>query len=219
MTDPLKNMWAALGVSFVNYEREESFGDPERAILALVQSGDFPKDRKMMTLALLWLSEYSEFVHIERLKTLSASLNMFELSILGAMALKCENWGDHRWRSLLTAVRNRLGKKAFEFSSADSKSVLNRLGVDPEFSVFGIKIAPVDMAHQKKIRLRNWILKNNLWLKNRLLFGTNLRADMATVLQLNLAQTAYKASKILMCSANAAYRNWNALKEAGWCQS
>ena len=57
-------------------------------------------------------------------------------------------------------------------------------------------------------------MANNLWLRLRLLFGANLRADVATVLALDLAPTAYAAAKYLQCSQNAVYRNWQNLKEA-----
>jgi len=55
-------------------------------------------------------------------------------------------------------------------------------------------------------------------LKSRLLFGTNLRADIAAVKSLKIADTAYAAAKFLGCSMNAAYRNWNDLTEAGWAE-
>ena len=68
----------------------------------------------------------------------------------------------------------------------------------------------------EKLLARSKVIKGNVWIKNRLLFGTNTRADIATVKELELADTAYKAAKILSCSASAAYRNWNDLEEAGW---
>jgi|FLYM01.1.fsa_nt_gi hypothetical protein len=58
----------------------------------------------------------------------------------------------------------------------------------------------------------------NSWLQNKLLYGTNLRADIATRKFLKLTDTAYGASKLLGYSMNAAYRNWKDLTEAGWAE-
>jgi len=97
-------------------------------------------------LALLWLKNYSKFVHIERLKVLAQTLQD-----------------------------------------------------DP-----------------KKIFAREEVFKRNQWLKCRLLFGVNVRADIAAVLSLKLVKTAYAAAKLLGCAPNTAYRNWAELKESGW---
>ena len=63
---------------------------------------------------------------------------------------------------------------------------------------------------------KDFLLQTNRWLYNRQLFGTNFRADMATVMELHLATNAYQAMKVLGCSLDTAYRNWNALNEIDW---
>src|SRR5690606_29899968 len=88
-------------------------------------------------------------------------------------------------------------------------------GADKEFASFGILIPKLEPADPKKIRPRKVVLQEHLWLRMRALMGSNWRADVASVMVLGLAKTSYQAEKVLGCSSETAYRNWNALKEAG----
>ena len=101
-------------------------------------------------------------------------------------------------------------------SISDPEAFIKRRGLDEDFLKFGIRVTPIIEDDPKKILLRERAIKRNIWLRSRLLFGTNLRADIATVKSLKLADTAYGASKLLGCSINAAYRNWKDLEEVGW---
>jgi len=66
---------------------------------------------------------------------------------------------------------------------------------------------------RKKLLKREEVFKNNTWLKNRLLFGANLRADCMTVYTLKLAHNPYQAAKILACSMNSSLEKQEA---EGW---
>jgi hypothetical protein len=210
--DSLRDAWRSLGIAFHHPTKKKS--DPETALIELVRAKEFPDDKKMLGLVLLWLSHYSNLVHIERLKTLAKDLLPFELAILGAIASKCLKAGDHRWKTIIKIAKEKNGKQQFE--QGDSATFINMRGLDKDFAQFGVRIAPVSPDSEKKLRTRQEILKHNDWLKLRVLFGTNMRADIATVIALGLASTAYGAAKLLRCSPNTAYRNWNDLEEGGW---
>ena len=94
--DILRDNWASLGIAF--NAGSKNCVDPETALIALVSSLEFPEDKKMMGLALLWLKHFSKLVHVERLKTLAKNLGALELALLGAIAKKCVSYGDFRFR-------------------------------------------------------------------------------------------------------------------------
>ena len=210
--DHLRDVWASLGIAFNN--RTQIQTDPESALIALVQSDEFPEDKKMMSLAMLWLTHYSKLVHVERLKTLAKKLRSFELALLGGIASKCVSNGDHRFKIIVRLAEHSLKKKKFEMG--DSETFIQMRGLDLDFAKFGIRIAPILPEAEKKLLTRAEIIRRNDWLKYRLLFGANMRADIAAVISLKLADTGYAAAKLLSCAPNTAYRNWNDLEEAGW---
>lgn len=212
--DILRDQWASLGIAFAANAPAEI--DPETAIISLVTSKEFPEDKKMMSIALLWLREYSSFVHIEKLKLQLNNVDADALAILGAISLKCIGFGDHRWKTVETLVKSKLGNRKSTLS--DHEIFLKNGGLDSDFVRFGIRVIPITPDDPKKILARKRVFRNNTWLKSRLLFGTNLRADIATIKSLKIADTAYGAAKLLGCSMNAAYRNWNDLTEAGWAE-
>lgn len=214
--DSLRNSWASLGIAF-NSNDEKTCADPETAIIELICSGEFPEDKKMMGLALLWLEHFSKLVHVERLKILTKNLGAFETALLGAIARKCVAFGDFRWRMI---EKNALAKNTGrpKFAIGDSETFIKMRGLDEDFAAFGIRVGPVRPDDPKKLLNRQTVIKRNIWLRNRLLFGSNVRADVATLKLLNRAQTGYAAAKILGCSPNAAYRNWKDLEDAGWAK-
>ena len=210
----LARIWASLGVAYYA-DPTEIPSTPEDGIIEFLKSGEFPEDKKMMEIILGWLEENSKLVHVERLKNLSKALSEFEMAVLGAIAKKCAANGDHRWNVIVKTAREKVGEK--RFSQGDTENFIGVKGLDCDFSEFGIRIGTMRIESvEKKLIPRKFLIKKNTWLKNRILFGTNVRADIATIRELGLAQTAYRASKIASCSMQAAYNNWSDLEEANW---
>lgn len=85
--DTPRNQWASLGIAF-NAIPTESV-DPETTLILFLSSGEFPEDKKMMGLILLWLQHFSKLVHVERLKNLTKDLGALELALLGAISQIC----------------------------------------------------------------------------------------------------------------------------------
>lgn len=211
--DLLRDKWSSLGIAFSSTVKLNA--NPELTIIETITSHEFPSDKKIFSLMLLWLDEYLELVHVERLKNLLKGLNVYELALMGGIALKCLNKGDHRWKVIILLIQKKIGKKEIHFNEGnDDELLLKMKGTDAEFLKFGIRVAPLKSEDHKKLLRREVILGQNAWLKNRLLFGPNLRADFITVFTLSLASNAYQAAKILGCSMNASYRNWKSIDEA-----
>ncbi len=210
--DLLRDAWSSLGIAF--NAKGATNANPEDVIIQTIKSKEFPNDRKIFELMLLWIEEYLEFIHVEKLKVSLKELNAFELALMGAVATKAFKLGDHRFKVIIREVHKKLGKKTLHFGEGDDELYLKLKGVDEDFLEFGIRVAPVKADDKKKLLKREQVFKNNAWLKNRLLFGANLRADFVTVYSLKLAQNPYQAAKILNCSTNASYRNWKTIEEA-----
>ncbi len=206
----LSAQWASLGITF---SVKSELTSPEEALLSLIKSGEFPEDKKMLSLAIMWLNEYSNLVHIERLKNMSLNLTAFEKAVLCAISKKMTTKGDLRWAIILKKYSKEL--KNVKFDIGNDSVIIKMKGHDLDFSEFGIAVAPLIAADNKKMFSRSKIISNNIWLKNRLLFGTNVRADIATLIQLKLVKNGYEAAKKAHCSMTAAYRNFSNLKEAG----
>lgn len=213
-SDPLCNQWSSLGVAFYKGEGEFKNVNPEQTIIDTIKSGEFPSDKKMFGLMLLWISKYHDLIHVERLKSYIKKLSPFELAVLAAISKKILDQGDFRFKAIIKEAQRIFGKNKPSFSNGDDELFISIKGTDEDFLEFGIRVAPMLADDPKKLLKREYIIKNNVWLKNRLLFGTNLRADFITVFTLELAGNAYQAARILNCSLNASYRNWKDIAEA-----
>jgi hypothetical protein len=211
--DQLRDSWESLGIAFAINQSGIKHADPELTLIQTIQ--EFKEHRKMLKLTLAWLKDYGELLHVERLKALAKELSSAELAWLGGLSSYRVEDGDSRWKTLAQWIENRLGspKAIFPTSRLDDLQT-QRVGEDVHFKKFGLLIPKADAADLKKLRPLSEGVRGNLWLRMRSLFGTNWRADMATVLVLGLAQNPYQAECILGCAKETAYRNWKALKEA-----
>jgi len=213
--DDIRDRWENLGIAFAHSHSKVQHADPEVTIIDSLK--EFQNDRKILALILAWLDEFGDLVHVERIKALTHNLPANELAWLGGIAhrqtINRTASKNLRWQTIVDTIQKRLGKQKphFETSRLDELQS-KRSGADESFARFGIKIPKLSMSDPKKIKSRE-VVKKNLWLQMRLLFGTNWRADVATSILLGLAQTSYQARKVLGCSPEAAHRNWNALKE------
>jgi hypothetical protein len=216
MSSPnLYTKWSGLGITF--QENSPEYCSPETVILETIRYGNFPKDRKFFGLLLLWLQEYSEYVHVERLQRMLKGLPSHELALLGGLVVKIRNVKkDYRFDSLLKKIRNLLGEYGPSFDLSDHPFFIERHGLDEEFAAFGIKVAQLQPADKKKILSERQILGQHLWLYHRCMFGVNFRADIATVIKLYNPPNGYQASKLAGCSTNAGYRHWGDFMKIGW---
>lgn len=208
----LSAKWASLGVAF--YE-EPIQSSPEEAIIDFLKSGEFPEDKKMIGIVLMWLKNYSNLIHVERLKKMSGDLNAFELAILGGIAKKVSSWGDSRWKAIEKSILTKNSKNV-SFDIGDSQNFIKIKGLDEEFNSFGIRVAKITPDDDKKLMKREITIRSNLWLKNRVLFGSNVRSDVATLMEMGKIKNGYEAAKMAECSFTSAYRNFSALIEVGW---
>ena len=213
--DSLRDAWENLGISFTANESGVVNADPERTLLASLR--EFQDDRKLLKLVLAWLTSFGDLVHVERIKALAGDLSAGELAWLGGLAMhQVESSADRRWQTVVDFVKKRLGTPMPQFQTSKLDELqTQRVGVDEHFRCFGLMLPLLEVADMKKIRLRGDTLKGSMWFRMRALFGTNWRADVAVTMLLDSAKTSYQAGRVLGCSTETAYRNWNSLLEAG----
>ena len=214
--DSLRDKWANLGIAFVAQSKIKN-ADPELTLLESLKY--LHEDRKLLKLIITWLNEFGDLLHTERVKSLGKNLTALEHAWLGVLAdYMVQSRGDIRFKSLRDLMQKHLGQTPpwFEQTKLQELQYEKELskGSHPAGANFGLRITQSDLiGDSKKLLDKNITLKGNLWLRMRLLFGCTWRADMCTVILLELACNYYQARKVLGCSIETAHRNWNALKE------
>jgi hypothetical protein len=205
-----------LGVAF--YERTKNKNvDPEKTIICALSF--FDEDRKILNLVSTLIQELHSFIHVERLKALSKGLKPIDQARLGALS-EYHGQYDSRFRTFSKFLfENKSEENFFGISKVDQLRIerekYKNSNYHPVGINFGVSFLQDDLKpNPKKFLNSKNILKNNIWFRMRLLFGTNWRADVATVMLQGLASSSYQAQKILGCSNETSYRNWNALREA-----
>jgi len=119
--------------------------------------------------------------------------------------------------SLLLKTQDRRFSKVIEYCRESRKSLTQPLRVlalaarigqsafDPAFASFGIKIAELPECDKKKITSSERLLRGNVFFQNRVLFGSNWRADIISCIQLGFENPS-EIKKRLRCSYETAHR-------------
>ncbi|GAB4419590.1 MAG: hypothetical protein OHK0056_29790 [Bacteriovoracaceae bacterium] len=198
----------------INYQTPKNLVaiSPEDVLIDLANDPDLLSDKKNLILFITWISHHYKLIHVERLKSIliDSYLNPMAMSLIGGISSYAEAL-DHRFKVITKLISSKL-PSIEESLYIDDSYLLNKRGVDPHFSRFKIQLAKLEIENQRKLKPISQMIKDSPWIKNRILFGSNLRADIATIRELSLANTAYAASKIAKCSPNAAKRNWDDLE-------
>ena len=90
----------------------------------------------------------------------------------------------------------------------NSEEYVQSIGPEPHLYARGIIIRDIKPQNIKKIRPPEWLLENNIWFKNRLIFGLGVRADAFSALETRQVKTYYELSKILNSSLSSARKNY-----------
>ena len=209
--DEMKPDLISMGLAYYG-EPSKIAPDTEKVIIEVVNL--FSEDQKLYRMLLAWMDRFGDLIHVERLASFIDSLSDKDKLILGVTALKRVNSGDIRFKAMYEKIKKQKIRQNFNMSGQDNY-LLEKLGVDPEFKIFGITTSKILPSEDKKLMDRKWVLKSNLWLRLRALLGSNFRADMTFVKLNHLAINPYAAMKVLRCSKETSYRIWGSLEEAG----
>jgi hypothetical protein len=204
--DDLLPRWRSLGIFFAtDYDR---YADPERTILDSL--GVILHDAKMLYLISNWIREHGDLIHAERLLSLAKAkeLSYEDRMTLGALANFAVTAGyklDLIYRYAKTQIKK--GRKIETSEHVALPVVLGQSQPEPSFSKFGI-LVPEIIDLSSKITDTKLITETNVWIRNRIFFGCNWRADIYTALgrvKKNKPST-YRLAKDLGCSNETALR-------------
>lgn len=198
--------WRSLGIMFArDFSR---YADPEGTILDSLPS--VLSDAKMLYLIANWFRKQGDLIHVERLLSLvrRRDLPYDELMALGGLAQFASDAG-FRVDPLLRYFRDKFRKgRSVETSGQIALPVkIGQSTPEPAFERYGL-IVPRIIDHSSKIADLKLITETNLWIRNRIFFGCNWRADIYTALSRKTKERAstYRLAKDLGCSNETALR-------------
>lgn len=159
------------------------------------------QDPKALVLAVGAVKAHAPVLHPEfLLKTIRN--RQCDFNVIGALLSKTQ---DRRFQKVIEfcRVQNFVSKKPAKMLSFALK--IGQSTADVEFQGFGVQVSLLDAVDDKKITKIELLLKNNVYIRNRLLFGCNWRADIISVIDVGLDSPTSVKNR-LGCSYETAHR-------------
>ncbi len=198
--------WRSLGIMFSgDYDK---YADPEKTLLDSLPV--ILSDAKMLYLITNWINQHADVIHCERLLSLLKvrKLPYDELMVVGALTESAREAG-HKLDSVSRYIKPKIEKerKVQTSEHIELPVQLGQCPPEPTFKKFGI-IVPTIVDLSVKILDTKTIIKTNHWIRNRIFFGCNWRADIYTTLnhKKNKIISTYWIAKNLGCSNETALR-------------
>ena len=190
---------SSLGLTF---DESPTFNiGPEAGLIHLLNREEFIGNY-MYGMLKLFLKHNHEYLRIDILTKLEKKLTPMGRATLSALSAYCsKELKDNRFKKI---KKHKLHEPIF----LNSLEYVDSVGSEQYLTDRGIVVRTIPIQDEKKIRSSNWLLKNNVWFKNRLLFGLGVRADAFSALQTNQIKTYYELSKVIESSLYSARENY-----------
>jgi hypothetical protein len=174
---------------------------PEAGLIRLLNKDEFIGNY-MYGMLKLFLKHNHEYLRVDILTKLENKLTPMGRATLSALSAYCtKDLEDKRFK--------KIKKKALQESVfLNTQEYVDSVGAEPFLIDRGVIVRIIPIQDDKKIRSTKWLLQNNVWFKNRLLFGLGVRADAFSALQTNHIKTYYELSKTLNSSLFSARKNF-----------
>jgi hypothetical protein len=200
---------ASLGLSF---DMVPNFDlSPENGLISLLNKDEFIGNY-MYGMLKLFLKHHHSGLRIDLLVQNEKKLSPMGRATLSALANFCsKDLKDSRFKKI---KKFKLNETLF----INTQEYVDSVGAEPYLLERGIVVRVIPIQNEKKIRPAMWLLKNNIWFRNRLIFGLGVRADAFSVLQTGTVKTYYELSKILgssLFSARKNFQDFMKLKQIG----
>ena len=217
--EQIKSDLIRFGFSYYGVPSEKS-PDPERLILLVC--AQFERDRKTFGMLMRLLIEILNLIHVERFKNLiendpaPSSVKYLAIYILAA---RMSEEGDVRFVAVMQMLAHKINSQDLQLKSVlkeiQDPYLLQKQGEDQALKKIGISAYRIMPAEKKKVLNREQILKRNLWLRLRVMIGTNYRADGVYLKFTGNFKNRYQIWKALGSSQETAYRICNELEDLG----
>src|SRR5690606_23595836 len=126
---------------------------------------------KIYTLLLAFFDEFHHLVRVDYLSNKVLNISDIGRATLYAISRYCVNdLSDKRFLKIPKFVLSR--KTAIELNVGQERSSHDKYLLNA-----GILVRKLKSQGSKKLMAKSWVLKNNIWLRNRMLFGVGVRAD------------------------------------------
>lgn len=202
----LHQQLASIGVN-VNFSGDLlAFTDIEETIVSVLNN--IPNHKRLLGLILSWTKLHGDKVNIERLAKLVDKKMPDWIGLLAVFSLHCKH---HRWKKLIQRPDSLLSNGSL--ASAKSRAKLKGEEAWSKGTGYLIPKGSESIA-DKFILAPEQIAKINRHYKNKLLYGPNWRADIATAIEKG-AQNPHQAAKICGCSYEPAHRVFKDFCAAG----
>lgn len=193
------SLLSSIGIAF-EYEPDAQLC-PEKVILRILNRDTFIGE-KIYTLLLAFFDEFHDLVRVDYFCKESSNISDIGKATLYGLSRYCvENLSDQRFLKIPCYVLTI--DRAMELNVGQQRS-----SHDKHLIQAGIFCRDLKSQGSKKLMSREWVLKNNIWLRNRMLFGVGVRADSFSAMKLNRQKTYYSLSKIVSSSISAARKNY-----------
>lgn len=174
---------------------------PEAGIIHLLNREEFIGNY-MYGMLKLFLKHNHEDLRVDLLVRFEKKLTQIGRVTLSALAAYCsKDLKDKRFKKI---KKHKLHESIF----LNTQEYVDSVGAESHLADRGIVVRTIPVQDDKKIRPTSWLLKNNVWFKNRLIFGLGVRADAFSALQTNQIKTYYELSKVLGSSLFSARKNF-----------
>ena len=198
---------SSLGLTF---DESPTFNiGPETGLIRLLNREEFIGNY-MYGMLKLFLKHNHEYLRIDILSKLEKKLTPMGRATLSALSAYCsKDLKDKRFKKI---KKHNLHEPIF----LNSQEYVDSVGTEPYLADRGIVVRTIPIQDEKKTRSSKWLLKNNVWFKNRLLFGLGVRADAFSALQTNQIKTYYELSKVIessLYSARVNFKDFMKIKE------
>jgi hypothetical protein len=211
----LEKKWRTLGISYrFRDESSDIFYLPEDILIASCNYDSIKENKTFISHLLMWVADYNKLIHVDLIKKKFQNLTPLGVVILWRVIKEIQDHEfDSRWNVILKMCEQSMNDNDLSNLSLSRDSKRGFKGEDSHLSTLGVYSIPLTPTHKKKIYKRERVLGSNIWLRNRVLFGTNLRADIFTIIENEICSSPYQCSKYLDISLKTAYQHWNSIKE------
>jgi hypothetical protein len=161
-------------------------------------------DAKALVLAVGAITAHSQLFHPEfLLKTMKN--NKCDTNVIGSLLLKAH---DRRFLKVIEYCHDQDCVSPKPSKTLTFAFKIGQTPSDPEFASFGVEISQLDSVDEKKITKLELLVKNNIFVRNRLLFGCNWRADIISTIEMGL-DSPTRVKNRLRCSYETSHRVFN----------
>ena len=174
---------------------------PEKGLISLLNREEFIGNYMYGMLKLFFLYNH-ELIRVDVLAKEESALSTIGRATLSGLASYClKELKDKRYLKL---SRYSLKKPIY----LNTEEYVQAVGAEVHLYKRGIIVRDINVQDAKKIRPTEWLFENNIWFKNRLIFGLGVRADAFSALETKKIKTYYELSKILGSSLTSARKNY-----------